>query len=483
MKTLSLLWLIIVLAFFQGIARFSYGDVRQAAYQGTFYPKSEFELRRMLDKLMQEAERTQLSGKLRALILPHAGYIYSGSVASHGAVLIKRAAFDKVIIMGPDHRVGFTGCSVSSASAWQTPLGQVDLHDDARRLLQSKNLFHIDPVSEKQEHAVEVILPFVQAVLDDFTLVPVVTGRCAIEKTARKIDELIDGRTLLIASSDLSHYLPYDRAVKKDRQTIGMILEGRAAELKAADNAACGRVPLLMLMNIAQKRNWKPVLLHYANSGDTAGDRSRVVGYCAIAYVSDDAGPKHFSRLTQEQGHFLVQTARHTIAQVLGINPAQDRPVPPPDIDAGGNRATFVTLTLDGHLRGCIGSLQATEPVTDNIRHNALNAAFHDPRFPGLTQEEFKNLNIEVSILTPSSPLDYRDADDLLTKLMPFRDGVIIRKGMKSATFLPQVWKQLPKPEAFLGYLCQKAGLDPDEWQTGHLDVFTYQVQYFEEAH
>ena len=281
----------------------------------------------------------------------------------------------------------------------------------------------------------------------------------------------------------MSHYLPYDQAVQKDRQTIDMILEGRAPELKGADNAACGRAPILMLMDIAKKRDWQPVLLRYANSGDTAGDRSRVVGYCAIAYVSDGGSRTDFPGLTQEQGLFLLQTARQAIAGALGISPAPDLPTPPPGIDAGGNRAAFVTLTLDGHLRGCIGSLQATEPVTDNIRHNAVNAAFHDPRFPGLTPGEFKKLKIEVSVLTPSAPLDYRDADDLVKKLVPFRDGVIIQKEMKSATFLPQVWKQLPKPQDFLGYLCRKAGLAPDAWQTGTLDVATYQVQYFEEGH
>ena len=180
MKTLSFFWLIIVLAFFPVGVGLSYGDVRQPACQGTFYPESESELRQLLGKLLHEAKKVPLPGKLRALILPHAGYVYSGPVAAHGAVQIKGAAYDKVVIMAPDHRAGFTGCSVSRASAWQTPLGAVAVHDDARRLLQSKDLFHTDPVSEKQEHAVEVILPFVQAVLDDFSLVPVVAGLAAM---------------------------------------------------------------------------------------------------------------------------------------------------------------------------------------------------------------------------------------------------------------------------------------------------------------
>ena len=147
------------------------------------------------------------------------------------------------------------------------------------------------------------------------------------------------------------------------------------------------------------------------------------------------------------------------------------------------HRGTFVTLTIKGELRGCIGSLEGREPIVDGVRHNAVNAAFHDPRFRPLGRQELDKVTIEVSILSEPQPLAYTDGEDLLGRLRPGTDGVIIRKGYASATFLPQVWEQLPDKEEFLTHLCLKAGLAPDAWRRGDLEVLTYQVQYFEEGH
>jgi AmmeMemoRadiSam system protein A len=144
-------------------------------------------------------------------------------------------------------------------------------------------------------------------------------------------------------------------------------------------------------------------------------------------------------------------------------------------------RGTFVTLTIDGQLRGCIGNLEASESIAEGIKRNAVNAAFHDPRFPQLDAKELDKIHIEVSILTDPQPLEYRGSKDLIAKLRPHVDGVILRQGSAVATFLPQVWEQLPRPETFLSNLCRKAGLPGDTWQKGQLEIMTYQVQYFEE--
>ena len=458
------------------------GQVRQARYQGIFYPASTRQLLQLIHELVRQGEtaaREKIgTGRLKALIMPHAGYIYSGSTAGHGAALLRGRAFKKVIIMGPDHRIGFTGCAVSSATAWQTPLGRVTLHGNTQTLLKLPDLFHTQVDADRMEHSVEVILPFVQACLDDFTLVPVVAGLCDVEKTAPEIDDLIDEDTLVIVSSDLSHYLPYEAAVQKDWATIRMILSGNAEALQRADNAACGKRPILLLMDIAKRRNWRPRLLHYANSGDTTGEKSRVVGYGAIAYVAGED-----SRISEEQGNILVQCARQALARRFGGGSKGETLSLPENSPLNREGATFVTLYLDGRLRGCIGSLRAVEPMVKNVERNALNAAFRDPRFPALTPEEFERITIEVSVLTPPRPLTYADGRDLVSKLYPGRDGVIIQKGGYRATFLPQVWDQLPKPEAFLSRLCQKAGLPADEWRKGHLEVHTYQVQHFSEGH
>jgi AmmeMemoRadiSam system protein A len=189
--------------------------------------------------------------------------------------------------------------------------------------------------------------------------------------------------------------------------------------------------------------------------------------------------------LSPEQGQLLVRLARQTLSQRLS------KRIPQNEIDSlnaalsgpcfNALCGTFVTLTIDGNLRGCIGNLTSNESIVSGVRRNAVNAAFHDPRFSPLSPLELDRVSIEVSILSEPRPMDYRGAADLLKKLRPRIDGVIIRKGIASATFLPQVWEQLPQAQHFLTHLCQKAGLAADAWQHSKLEVSTYQVQYFEE--
>jgi AmmeMemoRadiSam system protein A len=189
------------------------------------------------------------------------------------------------------------------------------------------------------------------------------------------------------------------------------------------------------------------------------------------------------SGFSERQGKLMLKLAREAIADQLGrelSGSAVDQDQLKNDIFKA-QRATFVTLSLEGQLRGCIGSLTAAEPVAINVKKNAVNAAFHDPRFSPLSAEEFDRVSIDVSILSEPVPLVYSDADDLLAKLRPAVDGVIIRKGAASATFLPQVWEQLPAPQDFLGHLCLKAGLSSKAWRGGDLEVLTYRVQHFEE--
>ncbi|HET98038.1 MAG TPA: AmmeMemoRadiSam system protein A [Desulfurivibrio alkaliphilus] len=185
----------------------------------------------------------------------------------------------------------------------------------------------------------------------------------------------------------------------------------------------------------------------------------------------------------REDGLFLLALARAVIAERLGLATAE--PPLPPGCDAallGQRRGVFVTLKRNGQLRGCIGSLSPRQPLLDGVRQNALNAAFHDPRFPPLDAAELAELRIEVSVLTPLSPLDYTDGSELPSRLRAGRDGVLLEKGGCSATFLPQVWEQLPDPVDFLGHLCLKAGLPADAWRHERLRVQTYQVQSFGES-
>ena len=469
--------------------------IRTPVCAGRFYPADGDELARTIDRLTQSAAAKKPTipyrGKLKALILPHAGYIYSGFTAAHAAGVLKGGHYQRVVLIGPDHYVGFNGAAVSDVDAYQTPLGVVKLDPVCRTLRRASTLFASRPLSDQKEHSLEVVLPFLQRYLDPFMLVPVVVGKVDIDLIAAKLAPLLKGQTLLVVSSDLSHFLPYTAAVARDLETIHLIETLNGRQLMGRDNCACGKAPILIAMKLAQQYQWRPTLLSYTNSGDTAGDKRRVVGYAAIAFWE---GPHQMSRsketiepFTPEQGRVLIQLARQTLQQRLR-DPITDSDRAKleealKDPAFQHHHGTFVTLKKRGQLRGCIGSLTAAESIKEDVRHNAQNAAFRDPRFGPLTRSELDQVEIEVSILTPPVPLSYTDGQDLLTKLRPGIDGVIIRRGAASATFLPQVWEQLPDKTDFLAHLCQKAGLSSNAWQSGKLEVKTYQVQYFEEAH
>ena len=465
-------------------------DIRKPVYAGSFYPDTPEELTAIIKQFVSRVKPIHVdrpsNSFLKALIIPHAGYIYSGWTASHISLVLKDNQFKKIIVMGPDHRIGFQGGAISDVSAYETPFGRIPLNKDTVQLRRKKDLFRTIPDSDRLEHSVEVVLPYLQYFLNKFEIVPIVLGqgRNLDDKVADAIEPLQDHTTLLVASSDLSHYLPYQEAVARDRETIEMILNLKADQLKNRENAACGKTPILVIINMARQHNWHPVLLHYSNSGDTAGDRSRVVGYAAIAFYGG-LSMKHrkdsLQSLNEEQGQKLVKLARQTIAERLGKRSGKVDQESMTDSVFKEKRGTFVTLTINKQLRGCIGNLDSTDSIVDGIERNAVNAAFRDPRFPALKANELDRVDIEVSILTDPQPLEYRDSKDLLSKLRVNVDGVILRKGAFSATFLPQVWEQLPQPEEFLSHLCTKAGLPSDTWQKGHLEILTYQVQYFEE--
>jgi AmmeMemoRadiSam system protein A len=190
-------------------------------------------------------------------------------------------------------------------------------------------------------------------------------------------------------------------------------------------------------------------------------------------------------RFTEEQGALLIRLARQTLMTRLNLKvDAQERSALEAALEADifkSVRGTFVTLTQKGQLRGCIGHLTGIAEVHQSVRQNAVSAAFHDPRFAPLTAAELTDVAIEISILTEPQPLDYADAEDLVRRLRPRVDGVILSQQGASATFLPQVWQQLPNPKTFLAHLCQKAGLRAESWRAGDLTVSTYQVQSFEE--
>jgi len=452
---------------------------------GRFYPADADVLKQAIKRLIDHADLPAATDDkaLKALIMPHAGYACSGQLAAMAAKLTHGMAFQRVIAIGPDHCAGIKHAAVTCCTYYETPLGKLRVDDDARRLCRQSSLFEVGDASDRCEHAVENVLPFLQFMLPEFTLIAVSAGQTDPTALSREIDHIYSGSDLLVVSTDLSHYLDYDTAVERDQKTIDAVLKGQTDYFTHRRNIACGAAPIAILIELARAKHWTPALIGYANSGDTCAGRNQVVGYAAIAFYGESSMSDQTDfDYTPSQGQRLIRVARATIAEKLGIDyDARHLSEHTDDACLTQPRATFVTLTIDGRLRGCIGSLEARESLLKSVRNNAVNAAFHDPRFSPLSRSEFDEIDIEVSILTPSQPLNYKDDKELVAKLRPHVDGVILRKGFAGATFLPQVWDQLPDVRDFLGHLCRKAGLAANAWKTDKLEVMTYQVQYFHE--
>jgi AmmeMemoRadiSam system protein A len=260
--------------------------------------------------------------------------------------------------------------------------------------------------------------------------------------------------TLIMISSDLSHFLPDAAARKVDGETVNAIL---ALDSRLSHEQACGATPVNGLLLAARRHGLQPVALDVRNSSDTAGDPGRVVGYAAFAF---EAGPE---QPDEEKGPTLLKLARAEIAQRLGraLPPTADAPW------LSEHGACFVTLTRHGELRGCIGTLEAHRPLGLDVRKNAVAAAFRDPRFMPLSHAEFDAIRVEVSVLSPAQALAVDDEAAALATLRPNVDGVVFEYGQYRSTFLPQVWEQLPDPAGFLAHLKRKAGLPMDFWAEG----------------
>lgn len=267
-------------------------SIRSPRWAGSFYPESPDTLRTSINDLHKQALADKIdlgNSKLRALILPHAGYIYSGLTAAHGTILLHNLHIKNIFLLGPAHHIGVTGCAVSRAASYHTPLGDTPISSVGVKLQEKHpDLFEENIASEQIEHSLEVILPFLQESLADFSLTPLVVGQANTKRTAQALAPFLNDNDLIVVSSDLSHFLEYDNAVGKDKKTLDAIVSMNLPALLNNDNKACGMVGIQILILLARLKNWQPTLLHYANSGDTAGDRDRVVGYGAIAFTEGE---------------------------------------------------------------------------------------------------------------------------------------------------------------------------------------------------
>lgn len=453
--------------------------VRPPAVAGFFYPSSARELSHAVDGYLAAAGSADRQALPKAIIVPHAGYVYSAPVAAPAYAALRQVAdrIRRVVLLGPAHRVAVRGLAAPRAAAFRTPLGDVPIDLSAIEAIAGLPQVERRDDAHRDEHCLEVQLPFMQRLLSDFTLVPLVVGGATPDEIAEVLERLWGGpETLIVISSDLSHYHDYATAQRMDARAAAAI---ESFDLAALDeDQACGRLPILGLLTAARRRGLLVQRLDLRNSGDTAGPRDRVVGYGSWALTGGDSGD---AETDDGAGHSakphakrLLRTAAASLRYALrhGNAPAVDvAKLPSPLAETA---ATFVTLRHEERLRGCIGTVEAVRPLAVDAVANTFGAAFRDPRFDPLEPDDLPGLSLSISILSPRRRVPFRDEADLLRRLRPGRDGLLIHNGARRGVFLPQVWHSLPAPDDFLDHLKDKAGINrPLQPEADSAETFT----------
>jgi AmmeMemoRadiSam system protein B/AmmeMemoRadiSam system protein A len=478
------------------------GEVRPPAVAGQFYPESAAVLKLAIEKFLQDAVAAKAKEPL-AIVVPHAGYVFSGQICADGYSQVRNGAYDVVVILGTNHTSpGLRKIALYPGSGFKTPLGIAPV-DEAltAALLAACSDCTSDRGPHMREHSVEVQVPFIQVLFPGAKIVPAIVGEADValyNRFGTALAGVLKGRrALVVASSDLSHYPAAEDAEIVDKETLqaipsldpallqSTIRSHRTRRIRGLDTSACGEAPIMAAMAAAKAMGATGGrVISYANSGDIpAGGRERVVGYGAVVLAADSVKAQATASPTSAAAEWTLQPtdkkallalARETISRFLttqmvplprGMSPAVMEP-----------RGVFVTLKKRGSLRGCIGRMVPDRPLAALVGAMALQAAFEDPRFTAVTLKEVPDLEIEISVLTPMKQISGPD------EIVVGRDGVLLQKGGRSAVFLPQVapeqgWGR----DEMLDNLSSKAGLPASAWRQG-ASFSTFQALVFGEA-
>lgn len=464
--------------------------VRRPAVAGFFYPGDPATLAAQVDVALEAGAHVlgdRPSPVPEALVVPHAGYRYSGEVAGTAyATLVGASGVRRVVLAGPAHRVPVRGLAVPTVDAFLTPLGAVPVDDAGRRAALAVGPAVVaDDGPHAPEHSLEVQLPFLQRVLGPaldaeggtrWSVLPFVVGRATPDDVADVLEAVWGGpETVVVVSTDLSHYHDDATAKRLDAATAARIVARDVEHLAGED--ACGASPLRGLLEVARRQHLEVDLVDLRTSGDTSGERDRVVGYGAFTVTATRPGPPGVT-LGEEERRALVDLARRVVADgVAGRGPREvDLTTLPASLAAPA--ACFVTLRRGGRLLGCIGSMDPRRSLAHDVAGNAWSAAFADPRLPAVTADDLAELDVKISVLGPLQPMAVSSPAELLALLRPGVDGVLVEGGGRRGTFLPAVWEQLGSAESFVEHLWHKAGLRPGAWPHD-LRVWRYGTEDF----
>ncbi len=467
---------------------------RKPCVAGQFYPGNSTDLREELQAYFAKA-KPRTTDELLAIISPHAGYVFSGQVAAHSFNQIDPdKKYENIFVIGSSHRIYFDGASIYNIGNYETPLGKVKVDREfATQLIEDHEVFEYRKDAHLTEHSLEVQIPFLQYHLNtDFKIVPIIIAtqtKKTISKIAEALKPYFNSKNLFVISSDFSHYPDYESANKVDHLTATAITSNSPEifmqTLSANEEMAfpglstsmCGWSSMLALLNItSEKPGIEITPIDYKNSGDVAyGDKNRVVGYWAIAVTQKNNIEEDSFYLSEKDKKKLLHIARTTIEEFV-IEKST------PEIDTQNfskilfeHAGAFVTLHIDGELRGCIGRFNPDAPLYKVVQDMAISAATNDYRFNAVAPEELSKINIEISVLTPMQKIVSIDEIKL------GRHGIYIKQGYNTGTFLPQVatntgWNL----EEFLGHCARdKARIGWDGWQNA--DIYTYEAIIFDE--
>lgn len=465
---------------------------RKPAVAGQFYPSNKDSLLKDLDTLFAKAKNKQTEN-LRAIISPHAGYVYSGKIAASSFnqldTLVK---YKNIFLIGTSHQLYLNGASIYNKGNYETPLGIINVNIElADSLIKNHTIFEYNSLAHKNEHSNEVQLPFLKYKLNyDFKIIPIIIGTSSID-TIKAIAEALKPyftkENLFVISTDFSHYPNYKDAKENDSTTASSIIANSPEKFiktieenktKHIDNLAtsiCGWSSTLTLLYLTENnQNLKYNIIDYQNSGDTFfGDKDRVVGYYSIA-VSDKKKEENFT-LNDDEKKFLLETARKTIEEFLNTGETIIIDTSKLTTNLKTKCGAFVTLHKEGNLRGCIGRFGQNTELYKVVQQMAISAATQDNRFKAVIISELDEIDIEISVLTPLKKIESLDEFEL------GKQGIYIKKGPASGTYLPQVAEQVNwTKEEFVSHCSKdKAGIGADGWKTA--DLFTYEAIIFSE--
>ncbi len=474
--------------------------VRKPAVAGSFYPDDPDRLNNDIRSFLENVPKHTSRNKPLVLIEPHAGYVYSGQVAAYGYKLLQNTEIRTVAVISPSHMESFPFVSVFDGDSYETPLGRIDVDHELAEAIAStapdsiklSSNGHILPGTSRQEHALEVQLPFLQHVLSDFSIVPIVMGDQSWEFCAALGAALTPHFErhdfLVVVSSDLSHFHEYESANKMDGTFCRLMADMNPRELydsiRKHESEACGAGPVIASLIAAREAGADEcVILNAANSGDITGDRGSVVGYASAvvrrggAHAEEEAEEtsENEALLSASEEKYLIALARHAIAETAGVDVDKPEPLDTPGLM--DTKGAFVTIKIGGRLRGCIGMIESLQPLTETIGDMARAAATSDPRFPAISEDEYPRVEIEISVLSrPHATASWEE-------IIVGRDGIIVEKGLSRGLLLPQVAVEAGwDAKTFLEFTCEKAGLPPGAWRDEDTEILTFSAHVFGET-